>query len=210
MNKVGLSIAGMMLVLGMGLAMWTHHLMQERLSEERRSMMSARNSELYQASMKSEVEVARLSTHLAGARAGDWVEADEMALALDVVYSRHFLHSRGAIYRDLQSQDEYSTAVHQIGRQLDQLEASMDAQDWDAAWIAQGEIAVAMNEVTRLSLRAERNIKEAAARELERFRQQCQTLNLLAWLMMVGGCLILGVGRTGRVRTSHENDYELV
>lgn len=173
-------------------------------------MMSARNSELYQASMKSEVEVARLSTHLAGARAGDWVEADEMALALDVVYSRHFLHSRGAIYRDLQSQDEYSTAVHQIGRQLDQLEASMDTQDWDAAWIAQGEIAVAMNEVTRLSLRAERNIKEAAARELERFRQQCQTLNLLAWLMMVGGCLILGVGRTGRVRTSHENDYELV
>ena len=148
MNKALAGISAMLMVFGMGLALWTHHEMQSRLAQESTTMLSANKAELYPAAMKSELEVARLSSNLGIVKAQGAEHLDELMLALDVAFSRHFLHSRGALYRPLMQQREYSTLMYQIGRHLELLENQIQRQDWSQAWVTQGDLSIAMNEVT--------------------------------------------------------------
>ena len=210
MNKAMAAVAAVLMLVGMALAMWTHHEMQARLASESMSIFSAKKAELYPAAMKSELEIARLSTNLGIVKAEGVEHLDELMLSLDVAFSRHFLHSRGALYRPLMEQREYSTMVYQIGRQLEMLEAYINQEDWESAWITQGDLAISMNEITRLSLLEQQARQTSASRELERFRNQSQTLNLLAWLLMICGALIAVVGQVSRIKVSRGNEYDLV
>lgn len=210
MNKALAGISAMLMVFGMGLALWTHHEMQSRLAHESTTMLSANKAELYPAAMKSELEVARLSSNLGIVKAQGAEHLDELMLALDVAFSRHFLHSRGALYRPLMQQREYSTLMYQIGRHLELLENQIQRQDWSQAWVTQGDLSIAMNEVTRLSLAEQQARQTANSRELERFRKQCQTLNIMAWLLMISGAVIAVVGQVSRIRVSRGREYDLV
>jgi len=210
MNKALAGISAMLMVFGMGLALWTHHEMQSRLAQESTTMLSANKAELYPAAMKSELEVARLSSNLGIVKAQGAEHLDELMLALDVAFSRHFLHSRGALYRPLMQQREYSTLMYQIGRHLELLENQIQRQDWSQAWVTQGDLSIAMNEVTRLSLAEQQARQTANSRELERFRKQCQTLNIMAWLLMISGAVIAVVGQVSRIRVSRGREYDLV
>lgn len=211
MNRLVLAVALVFLSFGAALALWTHHEMQSRLKAETLQQVGSEKSELYPAAMKSELEIARLSALLAAARSErSETTLRELNLALDVAFSRHFLHSNGALFRGLMRTREYSTMAHQIDRLLSTLEFQIKSEAWNAAWRTQGDLAIAMNEITRLSLNEQQRRQDAAARELDRFRQQCQTLNLMAWLMMAIGALVLGAGQLARVRVSQEREYELV
>ncbi|MGB0964558.1 MAG: hypothetical protein ACPGU3_00235 [Litorivicinus sp.] len=210
MNKALAGISATLMVFGMGLALWTHHEMQSRLAQESTTMLSANKAELYPAAMKSELEVARLSSNLGIVKAQGAEHLDELMLALDVAFSRHFLHSRGALYRPLMQQREYSTLMYQIGRHLELLENQIQRQDWSQAWVTQGDLSIAMNEVTRLSLAEQQARQTANSRELERFRKQCQTLNIMAWLLMISGAVIAVVGQVSRIRVSRGREYDLV
>lgn len=206
-----LAVAMAFLSFGATLALWTHHEMQSRLKSATIQQTGSQKSELYPAAMKSELEIARLSSLLATVTQ-DPSERNlsELNLALDVAFSRHFLHANGALFQGLMSTREYSTIIHQVNRLLSSLEQNIKSQSWEDAWRAQGDLAIAMNEITRLALNEQQFRQDAAFRALDRFRQQCQTLNLMAWVMMAIGALVLGARQAARVRVSQERDYELV
>ena len=188
-------------------------MMQQRLLDQYSPVVTGRSTELYMSSMKSEVEVSRLGTAIAGMRIfpsqSNYVALGE---ALDIMFSRHRLAELSFSAVQMSQKNLMNSTLAQIERVLAQLDEDLaiDALDLEDAWRSQAELAVLFNEVTRLALEHQGRVRRDIQRDTERFSQTCSSLIILSLASVVVGCLLLASLLLARIKREFVGEHELV
>lgn len=170
--------------------------------------------ELYAVSMKSEVEAARLGMAISQQINGTANDADRSGLldALDIMFSRLHLHDKSAVFQALKEQELYANTLRTVERTLEGLDTVLLAEDIDyrRALELHARLAVAMNEITRLSLDFGSASHDTLSKQAELFVQRKTSLMWVGVALLFVSFLPLVFMSGDIIRAKREGNYELV